>query len=136
MDATGSCIIIGGGLAGLSTALALAPMPVILISKAPLGFEASSVLAQGGIAASLGPDDGLALHLSDTLKAGDGLCDPAVAHAILAAAPAAIENLAKLGAPFDRDAGGRLLLGLEAAHSRRRIVHAGGDLAGAKSCGR
>jgi L-aspartate oxidase len=130
MDATGSCIIIGGGLAGLTTALALAPMPVILLSKAPLGFEASSVLAQGGLAASLGPDDGLALHLSDTLKAGDGLCDPAVARAILGAAPAAIEKLTRLGAPFDRDAGGRLLLGLEAAHSRRRIVHAGGDGSG------
>ncbi len=132
MDATGSCIIIGGGLAGLSTALALAPMPVILLSKAPLGFEASSVLAQGGLAASLGPDDGLALHLADTLKAGDGLCDPAVARAILGAAPAAIENLIRLGAPFDRDADGRLLLGLEAAHSRRRIVHAGGDSSGAE----
>ncbi|WP_424031999.1 L-aspartate oxidase [Methylocella sp.] len=130
MDATGSCIIIGGGLAGLSTALALAPMPVILLSKAPLGFEASSVLAQGGLAASLGPDDGLALHLADTLKAGDGLCDPAVARAILGAAPAAIENLIRLDAPFDRDADGRLLLGLEAAHSRRRIVHAGGDSSG------
>ncbi len=130
MDATGSCIIIGGGLAGLSTALALAPMPVILLSKAPLGVEASSVLAQGGLAASLGPDDGLALHLADTLKAGDGLCDPAVARAILGAAPAAIEDLIRLGAPFDRDADGRLLLGLEAAHSRRRIVHAGGDGSG------
>jgi L-aspartate oxidase len=130
MDATGSCIIIGGGLAGLSTALALAPMPVILLSKAPLGFEASSVLAQGGLAAALGPDDGLALHLADTLKAGDGLCDPAVARAILAAAPTAIENLIRLGAPFDRDASGRLEFGLEAAHSRRRIVHAGGDGSG------
>ena len=130
MDATGACIIIGGGLAGLSTALALAPMPVLLLSKAPLGFEASSVLAQGGLAASLGTDDNLALHLADTLKAGDGLCDGAVARAILAAAPAAIENLIRLGAPFDRDSDGRLLLGLEAAHSRRRIVHAGGDSSG------
>jgi L-aspartate oxidase len=130
MDATGSCIIIGGGLAGLAVALALAPMPVLLLSKAPLGLEASSVLAQGGIAASIGADDDLALHLADTLRAGDGLCDSAVAQAILAAAPAAIENLVRLGAPFDRDADGRLLLGLEAAHSRRRIVHAGGDSSG------
>jgi L-aspartate oxidase len=130
MDATDSCIIIGGGLAGLSAALALAPMPVILLSKAPLGFEASSVWAQGGVAASLGPDDAVALHLADTLKAGDGLCDPAVAQAILGAAPAAIETLIRLGAPFDRDPGGRLLLGLEAAHSRRRVAHAGGDNSG------
>jgi L-aspartate oxidase len=130
MDATGACIIIGGGLAGLSTALALAPMPVILVSKAPLGFEASSVLAQGGLAASVGPDDDPALHLSDTLKAGDGLCDETVARTILKAAPAAIEQLVRFGAPFDRDDKGRLLLGLEAAHSRRRIVHAGGDRSG------
>ncbi|VTZ51565.1 L-aspartate oxidase [Methylocella tundrae] len=130
MDATGACIIVGGGLAGLSTALALAPMPAIVLSKAPLGLEASSVLAQGGVAASLGPDDDVALHLADTLKAGDGLCDAAVAHSILSAAPAAIEELIRYGAPFDRDAEGRLVLGLEAAHSRRRIVHAGGDGSG------
>jgi L-aspartate oxidase len=65
----------------------LAPRPVILLSKAPLGFESSSVLAQGGIAASLGPDDDFSLHLADTLKAGDGLCDESVARAILAARP-------------------------------------------------
>ena len=70
------------------------------------------------------------LHLADTLEAGDGLCDEAVARAILAAAPAAIENLIRLGVPFDRDGKGNLLLGLEAAHSRRRIVHAGGDSSG------
>lgn len=129
-DAGGACIVIGGGLAGLTTALALAPQPVILLSKAPLGHEASSVLAQGGIAASLGFDDDVSLHLADTLEAGDGLCDEAVAERILAAAPAAIENLIRLGAPFDRDGDGNLALGLEAAHSRRRIVHAGGDSSG------
>ncbi len=129
-DAAGACVIIGGGLAGLMTALALAPQPVILLSKAPLGREASSALAQGGIAASLGSDDDPSLHLADTLEAGDGLCDAAVAKRILAAAPAAIEQLIRLGAPFDRDGDGNLLLGLEAAHSRRRIVHAGGDSSG------
>ncbi|MEJ0094439.1 MAG: L-aspartate oxidase [Methylocella sp.] len=129
-DAPDACIIIGGGLAGLTAALALAPRPVILLTKARLGFEASSVLAQGGVAASLGPDDDADLHLADTLKAGDGLCDEAVVKTILTAAPAAIEDLIRLGAPFDRDANGNLLLGLEAAHSRRRIVHAGGDSSG------
>lgn len=128
--AAGTCIVIGGGLAGATTALALAPRPVILFSKSPLGFEASSVLAQGGVAASLGLDDDVSLHLADTLAAGDGLCDEAVASRILAAAPAAIEDLIRLGAPFDRDGEGDLLLGLEAAHSRRRIVHAGGDGSG------
>ncbi|WP_245257433.1 L-aspartate oxidase [Methylocapsa acidiphila] len=129
-DAAGACIVIGGGLAGLSAALALAPQPVILLSKAPLGREASSALAQGGVAASIGFDDNVSLHLADTLEAGDGLCDEDVARRILAAAPAAIEDLIRLGAPFDRDQDGNLLLGLEAAHSRRRIVHAGGDSSG------
>jgi L-aspartate oxidase len=129
-DTGGACIVIGGGLAGLTAALALAPEPAILLSKAPLGTEASSVLAQGGIAAALGPDDDLALHLADTLAAGDGLCDAYVAQKILAAAPVAIDSLVHLGVPFDRDAKGHLLLGLEAAHARRRIVHAGGDSSG------
>ncbi len=108
----------------------MAPRPVILLSKVPLGFESSSVLAQGGIAASLGPDDDFSLHLADTLKAGDGLCDESVARAILKAAPAAIDELIRRGVPFDRNGEGKLALGLEAAHSRRRIVHAGGDSSG------
>jgi L-aspartate oxidase len=129
-DTDGAPVIIGGGLAGLMTALALAPQPVLLVTKAPLGLEASSALAQGGIAGSLGADDEVSLHLADTLAAGDGICDEAVAAAIVAAAPGAIEQLARLGVRFDRDAGGNILLGLEAAHSRRRIVHAGGDATG------
>lgn len=130
LDKRGLPVIIGGGLAGLSAALAIAPRPVILLSKAPLGTEASSPLAQGGVAASLGPDDNASLHLADTLKAGDGLCDEAAAHAIVSTAPAAIEDLIRRGVPLDRDSEGRLALGLEAAHSRRRIVHAGGDSTG------
>ncbi len=129
-DTDGAPVIIGGGLAGLSAALALAPQPVLLVTMAPLGVDASSALAQGGIAAGLGADDDMSLHLKDTLAAGDGLCDEAVASSILAAGPAAIEQLVRLGVAFDRDAGGNILLGLEAAHSRRRIVHAGGDATG------
>ena len=70
-------LIIGGGLAGLMTALRLAPMPAVVLAKAPLGAEASSGWAQGGIAAAIGPDDDPELHLADTLAAGDGLCDVA-----------------------------------------------------------
>lgn len=129
-DTNGAAVVIGGGLAGLMTALALAPRPVLLLSSAPLGLETSSILAQGGIAAGIGADDNPSLHLADTLAAGDGLCDERVAAAILTAAPAAIERLLQLGVAFDRDAKGDIALGLEAAHSRRRIVHAGGDASG------
>jgi L-aspartate oxidase len=129
-DTNGAPVIIGGGLAGLMIALALAPQPVVLMTRAPLGFEASTALAQGGIAASIGADDDASLHLADTLAAGDGLCDDVVAAAILAAAPVAIEQLMRHGVAFDRDANGKIMLGLEAAHSRHRIVHAGGDTTG------
>jgi L-aspartate oxidase len=126
----GRPVVIGGGVAGLMTALCLAPEPVVLISNASLGGETSSALAQGGIAASLGSDDNPELHLADTLAAGDGLCDEKAARGVVEAAPKAIDHLARLGVGFDRAADGTFLLGLEAAHSRRRIVHAGGDATG------
>jgi len=120
-------VIIGGGAAGLMTALQLAPEPVLLLSKAPLGAEASSLWAQGGLAAAMGDDDAPALHFADTLAAGAGLCDAAVARRIVDAAPAAVEHLAQLGVAFDRRPDGGWRLGLEAAHGRNRIVHATGD---------
>ena len=120
-------VIIGGGAAGLMTALQLAPEPVMIISKAPLGAEASSLWAQGGLAAAMGEDDAPALHLADTLAAGAGLCDEAIARRIVDAAPAAVEHLARLGVAFDRRPDGGWRLGLEAAHGRNRIVHATGD---------
>ena len=123
-------VIIGGGIAGLLIALHLAPAPVLLLSRAPLGTEASSAWAQGGLAAAMGDDDDPSLHLADTLAAGDGLCDRTMASRILHAAPGAIEALAAFGVRFDHTPQGRLRLGLEAAHSRRRIIHADGDGSG------
>jgi L-aspartate oxidase len=129
-DLDGRPVIIGGGAAGLMTALSLAPAPCVLLSKAPLGAESSSILAQGGIAASVGADDDPAIHITDTLAAGDGLCVAPVVERIIRAAPQAIEDLQRVGVRFDRGPHGALLLGLEAAHQCKRIVHAGGDATG------
>jgi L-aspartate oxidase len=126
----GRVVIVGAGIAGLMTALELAPRPVVLLSKAPLGAEGSTLWAQGGLAAAFAPDDGPALHAADTLAAGDDVGDPAIVDQFTRAAPAAILRLARLGVRFDRAADGGFALGLEAAHSRRRVAHVGGDGAG------
>ncbi len=126
----GRVAIVGAGVAGLMTALRLAPRPVVLLSRASLGDGTSSAWAQGGLAASLGVDDSPALHLEDTLAAGDGLCDARVVEEFVRAAPSAIEDLAKFDVRFDRTREGAFRLGLEAAHCRRRIVHAAGDSTG------
>ena len=126
----GRVVIIGAGIAGLMTALELAPRPVVLLSKGPFGTEGSTLWAQGGLAAAIGAGDSPALHAADTLAAGDGLGDAAVIDRFARAAPAAILRLARLGVRFDRVTGGGFALGLEAAHGQARIVHAGGDGAG------
>lgn len=124
-------IVIGSGLAGLMTALTLAPQLVMLVTAGTFALDGSSPLAQGGIAASLGDDDSAALHLADTLAAGAGLCDAKVAKDIIDAAPEAIAALENYGVCFDRKSDGTYALGLEAAHSRHRIVHVDGDATGA-----
>lgn len=128
---TAPVLIIGSGLAGLMTALTLAPQPVLLVTAGSLGLSGSSTLAQGGIAASVGADDSAALHLADTIAAGDGLCDVAVAAEIVAAGTEVIAALEAYGVRFDRKADGSFSLGLEAAHSRHRIAHVDGDATGA-----
>jgi L-aspartate oxidase len=119
----GRPVVIGAGLAGLMTALELAPEPVVVLAAAPLGDGAASAWAQGGIAAAVGEDDTASLHLNDTLAAGDGLCDRPAAARVVEAGADVIERLLRLGVAFDRTSSGSLALGLEAAHVRRRIVH-------------
>jgi L-aspartate oxidase len=126
----GRVVIVGAGVAGLMTALELAPQPVVLLSKAALGAEGSTLWAQGGMAAAIGESDSPALHAADTIAAGDGLCDTAIVDCFTRSVPMAIEKLARLAVRFDRTKDGRFALGLEAAHSRPRIVHVGGDGAG------
>lgn len=124
-------VILGAGIAGLWTALKLAPRPVTLVTGAPLGSGAATGWAQGGIAAALGDDDSPALHVKDTLAAGDGLTCVRAAGLLASGIAAEVAALRALGVPFDTDAQGRLTQGLEAAHSRPRIAHVSGDRAGA-----
>ncbi|MGC5629217.1 L-aspartate oxidase [Georgenia sp. Z1344] len=123
-------VIVGAGLAGLLTALRLAPAPCLVLSAGPLGAGSSTGLAQGGIAAAVAPGDSAALHALDTLAAGAGLGERKAIERVTGGAAEALAYLVDLGAELDRDDDGALLLGLEGAHSRHRIAHAGGDATG------
>lgn len=131
--------IIGAGIAGLSLALRLpASARVALFTKAQLG-ESNTRYAQGGVAVALGADDAPALHFQDTIAAGAGLCNEAAVRVLVEQAPAAARWLMQLGVHFDRSQSAGLhatpdgfLLGREAAHSRWRVLHAGGDATGAE----
>ncbi len=125
-------VIVGTGLAGLWTAWRLAALgrSSLVLTKGTLA-DSASAWAQGGIAAAVGEDDSPALHAADTIAAAGGLADPDAVRVLTTEGPARIRELADLGIPFDRDPGGALRLGLEGAHSRARVVHAGGDRTGA-----
>ncbi|MEG3840708.1 L-aspartate oxidase [Microcoleus sp. herbarium14] len=115
-------LVIGAGAAGLYTALCLKEhLQVGLINKNTLPVSASD-WAQGGIAAAIAPEDSAALHVQDTLAAGAGICDLEAVKFLVEEAPACIDSLVKMGVAFDR-AGPDLALTLEAAHSRRRVLH-------------
>lgn len=125
-------VVIGGGIAGMTVALGVAPYSVNLLSKLQLGYGSSSRLAQGGVAAAIGKQDSPDLHARDTLAVGGGLCDPLVVDIITKEGPRQIHKLVDMGARFDSNASGEIHLGREAAHSQRRIVHANGDSTGAE----
>jgi len=128
-------VIVGAGVAGLSTALALKGKKVAILSKVPFarsGAGGSSVWAQGGIAAAVGKDDSPALHAEDTLMAGAGLSLPGVVRVLTEEGPERALDLVERGTRFDRNPDGSLALGQEGAHSRRRILHANGDTTGAE----
>ena len=124
-------VIVGAGIAGLATALRLpATLRIAVVTKGGLG-ESNTRYAQGGFAAPIGPDDDVELHIDDTLAAGAGLSDPDAVRTLIEGAAEAASWLIAQGTRFDQDDEG-LALGREAAHSRNRILHAGGDATGAE----
>ena len=126
----GGVVIVGAGLAGLFTALKLAPLPVTVISVTPFGQGGSSVWAQAGIAAALSEGDSPEAHAADTIRAGAGIVDEKIALLLAREARERIEDLLRYGVPFDKDLEGHLDFAREAAHGARRILHVKGDTAG------
>jgi L-aspartate oxidase len=129
-------LVIGSGVAGLHTAWRAAEQctnrgDVVLLTKQSL-LDSASSYAQGGIAAALGAGDSPALHRRDTLAAGGALCDRNAVDVLVTEGPRRVQELRAAGAHFDVGPRGELLLGREAAHSERRIVHANGDRTGAE----
>lgn len=126
----GPIVVVGAGLAGLFTALKLAPLPVTVIAAAPLGEGSSSIWAQGGVAAAVGEGDTAEAHALDTIAAGAGIVDEGVARTIAEEGRARILDLSDFGVPFDKSQGGDYLLSREAAHTANRVVRVSGDRAG------
>ncbi len=122
-------IVVGAGIAGLRAAVELASAGRVLCLAKREVTESNTQYAQGGIAAALSDDDEVSLHLDDTLKAGDGLCNPDAARVLVEEGPARIEELIEWGTQFDR-AGAKIAFTREGAHSRSRVLHAHGDSTG------
>jgi L-aspartate oxidase len=125
-------IVIGSGVAGLRASIELAStganVSVLTKDKAS---ESNTEYAQGGVAVVLAEDDNAELHEDDTLVAGAGLCDQRAVETLVTEGTGYIKQLIEWGTDFDRE-GGKLMMGQEAAHSRRRILHARGDSTGAE----
>ena len=125
-------VVVGSGIAGLTTALkASRSGSVLLVTKTELD-AGSTRWAQGGIAAALGPGDSPSDHLTDTLVAGAGLCDEEAVRVLVTEGPDLVRELVDLGTRFDLDHAGDLALTREGGHLRHRIAHAGGDATGAE----
>ena len=125
-------VVIGTGVAGLAAALAAqrAGVRPVIVSKAS---DTATFYAQGGVAVVLPyTDDSIEAHVADTLAAGAGLCDPEAVRSIVADGYRAVSDLIYRGARFDESAPGQWALTREGGHSRRRIMHAGGDATGAE----
>jgi L-aspartate oxidase len=122
-------IVVGAGIAGLRASVELASSGRVLCLAKREVTESNTQYAQGGIAAALSDDDEVSLHLDDTLKAGDGLCNEAAARILVEEGPTRIEELIEWGTQFDRT-GTKIAFTREGAHSRSRVLHAHGDSTG------
>ena len=122
-------LVIGSGVAGLRAAIELAPHGKVLVATKDVPTESSTEYAQGGIAVAMSDEDEVGIHLEDTLKAGDGLCDESAVKILVEEGPWRIIELISWGAEFDRE-GTKLAFTKEAAHSKNRILHAQGDSTG------
>jgi len=120
-------LIVGAGVAGLTVALGL-PRAYVVTA----GEMGSTWWAQGGIAVALSPDDSPRQHADDTLSVAGGLGVEKVVDLLTSGGPAAVRNLIDLGAEFDRDETGELMLAREGGHQTRRVLHADGDATGAE----
>ncbi len=130
--ATYDVVIVGSGIAGLTTALRARRTTggrVLLVTKTYLD-AGSTRWAQGGIAAALGPDDSPEDHLRDTVVAGVGLCHEEAVRVLVSEGPQRVRELIQIGTKFDRTTGGDIALTREGGHHRDRIAHAGGDATG------
>jgi L-aspartate oxidase len=133
-DVETDVVVVGSGIAGLTTALHISrqsSLRVLLVTKDVLS-SGSTRWAQGGIAAALGAGDSPEDHFTDTIVAGAGVCDDAAVRVLVREGPAAVRELAQMGARFDRAGDGELSLTREGGHHRDRIAHAGGDATGAE----
>ncbi len=122
-------IIVGAGVAGLYAAMHLPRDKKVLIINKRETFKCNSFYAQGGIALAIDAED-IPLHVQDTLDAGAGLCDEEAVRVLSESSKGIIDDLIARGFEFDRDKEGKLLYTKEAAHSKERILHAGGDATG------
>ncbi|HDH05764.1 MAG TPA: L-aspartate oxidase [Nitrospirae bacterium] len=122
-------LVIGGGVAGLRAAIELASKGSVLVLTKDKITESSTGYAQGGIAVALGDEDEVCIHYDDTIKAGDGLCKEDAVRVMVEEGPGYILELISWGAEFDRE-GSKLSFTIEAAHTRKRILHSNGDSTG------
>jgi len=122
-------IVIGSGIAGLNVANLLPKEKNVLIVCKENSWDCNTFYAQGGIAVAVDESD-IASHIEDTLAAGAGLCDKEAVKILCSDGIGAVKNLIQRGCEFDKDENGNILYTKEAAHSRNRIIHAGGDATG------